>query len=252
MEHLHTLSLVLNPSEPLELTRSRASSLGPFLQGALMEHVDTDYATVLHGRSFNPYATRCTLDDSQRITWQISTLTNVAYEQLIVPMMSVGSITLRALGKTFEVSERRLVSADTKALTDLIGSEGPTKLKVRFTTPTAFKSGGAYVFMPDVRLIFQNLLMHYFYVYEGSQEVDTETLDYLVQHTRIISYNLHSQYFDHAMGKGRKVPAFVGTLGLSVKGPQQLEGLCRMLLKFGEYAGVGIKTSMGMGGMQCL
>ena len=35
-----------------------------------------------------------------------------------------------------------------------------------------------------------------------------------------------------------------------MSGPQQMVNLMHMLLHFGTYSGVGIKTAMGMGGFQ--
>ena len=104
--------------------------------------------------------------------------------------------------------------------------------------------------MPDVRLIFQNLLMHYNQAYAGDNEIDEDTVSYIAEHTRITSYNLRSRYFPRTMGGSDKIPAFAGSLTLHVSGPQSLRGLVSMLLTFGEASGVGIKTSMGMGGMQ--
>ena len=105
--------------------------------------------------------------------------------------------------------------------------------------------------MPSVRLILQNLLMHYDALYGDSGEIDEETLQYMEQNVKILSYRLHSQYFSHVSGT-RKIPAFMGSLTLSCQGPQPIVGLVRMLLNFGEYAGIGIKTAMGMGGMKCV
>jgi CRISPR-associated endoribonuclease Cas6 len=93
--------------------------------------------------------------------------------------------------------------------------------------------------------------MHYSQIYEGDNEVDPDTVDYIDQHARITAYHLRSQYFDHAADSGKKIPAFVGSLTIGTKGPQALTGLAHMLLSFGEYAGIGIKTSMGMGGVTC-
>ena len=106
--------------------------------------------------------------------------------------------------------------------------------------------------MPSVRLIFQNLLMHYRQVYEGNKEIDVDTVAYIDQHVRITAYNLRSQYFAYASGAGKRIPAFMGSLTFSIGGPPTMGGLARMLLKFGEYAGVGVKTSMGMGAFSCI
>lgn len=133
----------------------------------------------------------------------------------------------------------------------LKGEAGPS-FRVRFATPTAFKSKGRYTIMPDVRLIFQNLLMHYNQAYAGDSEIDSETLEYLTERVSITSYNLRSRYFPRTMDRSDKIPAFAGTVTLRAHGPQSLQGLVAMLLTFGEAAGVGVKTSMGMGGMQLL
>lgn len=134
---------------------------------------------------------------------------------------------------------------------DCLGSDSRQTFRIRFLTPTAFKSKRQFVIVPDVRLLFQNLLMRYNHCYSGEKEVDQETLDYITEHVRITSYNLKSCYFPRTMSKSDKIPAFVGGLTLYVSGPQSIRGLVAMLLTFGEASGVGIKTSMGMGGI-CL
>lgn len=253
MERISTLDLTLGQLPEEGMTAMQACMLGPFLQGLLMESIETEYAGRLHALPFNPYSSRCTLaHHGKALDWRVTALTEEAAEQIIEPLRALGSVTLRATGKTFPVLDAKVTSTSTEELTGLIRDEGSTKARVCFVTPTAFKRAGSYVFIPNVRLMFQNLLMHYYQVYEGSNEVDQETLSYIDQNVVIASYNLRSQYFGHAAGEGRKIPAFVGTVSLRVRGPQPLAGLVRMLLRFGELAGIGIKTAMGMGGMKCL
>ena len=40
---------------------------------------------------------------------------------------------------------------------------------------------------------------------------------------------------------------FVGEICLKIKGPSLMVNLVNVLLQFGEYAGTGIKTAIGMG-----
>lgn len=252
MQHINVLNLTLTPPSSLELNNAQVYSLGPYLQGVLMEHIDTSYAAHLHRLAFNPYSLRCLPNDDGSLNWQVVALTDEAHEQVTAPLCIIPAVRIWNLDAEFEVSGRQLTSIPLKDLTDLLALDNPVKARIRVQTPAAFKSAGEYVFLPSVRLVFQNLLMRYFAVYEGSKEVDADTLEYLCGKVKITSYNIRSQYFDHAMGQGRKVPAFTGTLGFTMKGPQQLRGLCWMMLRFGEYAGLGIKTSMGMGAMMCL
>lgn len=253
MQNITKLRLVMQLPENVTIGSSLASGYGPFLQGVLMEQIDSSYASFLHSQPFNPYSIYCELDKQyQTLNWNISTLTTEASEQIINPVVKLDEVCLRGTNEVLPIIEKTVSTITTKEITDLINTAKNKKIKVRFVTPTAFKSGGEYVIMPTVRLIFQNLLMHYTQVYESGHEVDSETLAYIEKNVRITSYELRTQYFSHATDGGRRTPAFVGTIALSFRGPYMLVGLANMLLKFGEYAGIGIKTSMGMGGMQCL
>lgn len=251
-QRLTAMTLMLRPTNGERLTLSQASSLGPFLQGVLMEHIDSEYAAWLHAQPFNPYSQYCLLGaDGQTLGWRISTLTLEAFQHIALPLQQMDGFDLRAAGMSLGVESLSITSTSQKDLTDLIYGAQERRIKVEFVTPTAFKRAGSYVFMPDVRSIFQNLLMRYYQVYEGSNEVEEETLGYLEQHIRIVSYRLQSHYFGHVAGKA-KIPGFLGTVTFALDGPQQVCGLANMLVRFGEFAGVGIKTSMGMGGMRCL
>lgn len=252
MESITTLSLHIKSRGSGEDGKWQPFSLGPMLQSVLMEHVDDDYAAQLHASTFNPYSQYCFAGDSGEIIWRISALTNEAAERLIGPASKIETFTLRNLNETFDVVRKTTESFGVNQLLETLKGEAPPSFRVRFATPAAFKSKGRYVIMPDVRLIFQNLLMHYNQAYAGDAEIDADTLEYVVEHVSITSYNLRSRYFPRTMDKSDKIPAFMGTLTLRVAGPQSLRGLVAMLLAFGEAAGVGMKTSMGMGGMQLM
>lgn len=216
-----------------------------------MEKVDASYAALLHQLPFNPYSQYCRWE-GENLVWRVNALTTEAGAHIIEPLRDAESIELRAVHMSYEVTKTSLETMSLKSLTSTVGEPGEEKMSVRFVTPTAFRSRGSYVIMPSVRLILQNLLMHYGQVYDNNKEGYEETIDYVDQHVRILSYNLRSRYFDHVAGGQNRVPAFVGTMTLGLRGPQMTMGLARMLLRFGEYSGVGIKTSMGMGGFRCL
>lgn len=243
--------MVLRPSGSFEITSTKVSALGPYLQGVLLERVDSQYAGALHQLPFNPYSQHCSLEANGNIVWRVNALTDEAAQRLIEPLRSLGQVYVRAVDATFDVSSTTLESLDLKCLLDSIYEEGPSKVNLRFLTPTAFKSRGSYVIMPTPRLIFQNLLMHYSQAYEGNKEIDAETVDFIDQNVHVCAYKLQSRYFEHVAPQGKKIPAFVGSMTLSISGPASMAGLARMLLKFGTYAGIGIKTSMGMGGFAC-
>lgn len=249
-QQLAATTLTLRPVGGKTFTSAQAGSLGPYLQGVLMEHIDSGYAGWLHTQPFNPYSQYCLAGpDEGTLVWRINTLTEEAFRQIVLPIQRVREFELHAAGLTLEVESLTMSLLSQKTLADAVdvGREG--RMKIEFVTPTAFKRAGEYVFMPDVHSVFQNLLMRYRQVYEGNDEVDEETLKDLEQHTKILSYRLRSSYFGHVASKTR-IPGFLGSVALGVRGPQRVCGLAAMLVQFGEYAGVGIKTSMGMGGMK--
>ena len=240
MEHLSILELRLPLSEDMTMSRSQAASIGPFLQGFLMDRIAGDYAAYLHSLSFNPYSQNCQIgDDGKSLRWRIATLTDEAFERIVVPLQLVDFVEVKSLRLSLPVESRSLETVSLKDLTNLIYANESPKQTMLFVTPTSFKQAGTYLIMPSIRLIFQNLLMRYGQIYENEKEIDPGTLEFIEQNVRIASYDLRSRYFSHAMNEARKVPAFIGLLNLSIKGPQALIGLVHCFRNSGSILELG-------------
>lgn len=236
-----------------DFTQAKACELGPFFQGALMQAVDSEYAEQLHASSFNPYSQYAWYDKGpQHLFWRISALNEQAQRKILTPLSILESIELERPGIELNCVKTTLETIDVKQLTRGIYDTTEGKFRVRFITPCAFKVKGNYVSIPTPRLIFQNLLMHYNSIYAGSNEIDEGTIDFIDEHVKITSFNIRSSYFSHIASGGRKIPGCIGTLTFFVGDYQPVRGLIKMLLRFGEYAGVGIKTAMGMGGFRII
>ena len=251
MEHVSSLTLTLKPAIEQQIRPYQAHSLGPYLQGVLMRSIDSQYAEMLHASSFNPYSQCCFLDSNGDLSWRINALTDAAAERLLSPVQKLESFRIHSADMEVSVSKQSLEVVPLKSITDCIGMEWGNRAEVQFLTPASFKSKGSYVILPSTRFLLQNLLMHYSMVYEGNGEADQETLEYIDRHVRIVSYRLNSCAFSNVAADGKKIPAFIGSLSFGMGGPLPMAGLVRTLLQFGEYSGVGIKTSMGMGGIRC-
>ena len=147
-----------------------------------------------------------------------------------------------------KVCERNLkeISYDT-LIENYYFEEQPRNITIKFCSPTAFKSQGNYIFMPTVRLIFQSLIHKYDTFSSGTMVGSEETLEHIERYVMITIYHLRSVNFSL---EGVRIPAFVGTITIRVKGPQQLVNLIKMLAVFGQYSAVGIKTALGMGRIQ--
>jgi len=212
--------------------------------------INTDYASYLHQLSFNPYSQHCVREDGS-LAWKIRTLTNEAAYYIIEPLRAASGCELRAGKANFEVVKTSLETTSLSTLLNTMNEPCDPKVQVRFVTPTAFKSQGAYVIMPTVRLMLQNLLMHFGQVYNDDKESLSGMAEDVDQRVKVLSYNLRSNYFEHVASGKKRVPAFVGSMTLGLRDAGDAGPLVSTLLKFGEYAGMGVKTSMGMGGFTC-
>lgn len=124
---------------------------------------------------------------------------------------------------------------------------GEKYLNLEFLTPTAFKSSGAYVILPEVRLIYQSLMNRYSAMSGEMEMYDEETLTDLAEHSSIAAYRLKSTGFPM---EGVRIPSFKGEISIKTGGNDTMARYARLLARFGEFAGVGIKTAVGMGSMR--
>lgn len=217
------------------------------MQGILMERIHSGYAQQLHIAGLKPYSQHVTGGSVKE--WVIHTLTQEAYQEIICPLLNAEfqEFTIEKKEMQVKVLSKELKSIPKKELLDEFYSEAYDRyLDLKFLTPAAFRSGGAYVNMPDARYIYQSLMNKY----SASSDLemyDEETLEQLVKNSRIVSYRLKSAYFPL---EGVKIPAFLGEMRIKAMGSPTLARYARLLVRFGEYSGVGIKTAIGMGGFK--
>ena len=78
-------------------------------------------------------------------------------------------------------------------------------------------------------------------------EIKFQTLEALVEQSEIVRYRLQTVPFPL---EKVQITGFTGSICIHIRGPETMARYLRMLFKFGEFAGVGIKTGMGMGAMK--
>ena len=217
------------------------------LQGVLMEQIDTDYAQELHQYSLNPYS-QYVVKEKDKTVWYICTVYEEAYENIILPLEELKQITIRRKEITTNVVGRSIEILEESELMKQFYEESCDRyLNLQFCTPTAFKRDGKYVNYPDLRLVYGSLMRKYSAASEELDMYDEETLEELVRNSEIIRYRLQTMPFPL---EKVQINGFVGNVCIKIKGTETLANYIRLLCRFGEYSGVGIKTSMGMGAMQ--
>lgn len=242
---LGKLELTLNCKIDKKITTDMSS----VFQGLLMEVIDVDYAGWLHRQQRHPYSQYICYKEN-KIYWIISTVTNEAYVNIIKPFMDEKLTELHSEYHdiTFEIQKKEITTIErSQFLEKEYFTESNRIFEVEFLTPTSFKSNGSYMNYPTVRWIFQSLMNKYD-SNEGEDKLfDKEVLQLIEEQTFISQYKLRSTLF-HL--EGTKIPAFIGTIRLSVRSNQSVINLINYLLKYGEYSGVGIKSAIGMGAIK--
>lgn len=216
------------------------------MQGILMEVIDPQYAAYLHTLSYNPYSQAIVGRDEK--AWCVRTTSQEAYERILLPLQGKSSFTVEKKEIHLEVTARTLTQESKQRLLDMFyEGEAQSVFSIEFETPTAFKSDGKYVIFPTPRLIFQSLMNKYSASFADMDMYDEDTLHQLETEAEIVEYRLRSCVFPI---EGIKIPSFLGTIKIRLKGSNTMKKYAGMLLHFGEYSGVGIKTAMGMGAMK--
>lgn len=219
------------------------------MHGILMEHISSQYAGELHSDGFHPYSQYLSFEDDN-VFWNINTLNVEAYQNIIEPMLNTECqmLSLKKHDIVLKAGEKKMIQITERQMAEEFYNGNSSRyIKLRFLTPTAFKQRGKYTFYPDLRCIYQSLMMKYDTVMKNGIYFDEDVLEQLVEDSSIAKYNLRSTVF-HL--EGVKIPSFVGWILIKLSGTQTLANYINLLFQFGEYSGIGIKTGIGMGAVR--
>lgn len=218
--------------------------------GALMELLPKEYAEYLHLSQLHPYSQHLEYRENNWY-WVVCGLNRKAVQTIIKEALwEIKEIFIKKHDLKIQVVQKQYVEIAYKDLTKQFYSEDADRyIQIHFLSPTAFKQNGIYLFYPDLRCIFQSLMNKYDSAGTGMGMADEETLEQLTASARIIKYDLKSVSF--AL-EGIRIPAFIGKITIRIQGSQTMANFAKLLVKFGTYSGVGIKTALGMGSIRMI
>lgn len=217
------------------------------LQGVIMENIQADYAERLHENRLNPYS-QYLVRENGKLIWHIKTLTEEAYENIVLPMAKLNELNIKKKQLLVPIKRKNVELYDeSKLIKEFYDEKCERYLEVNFLTPTAFKSVGKYVIYPDLQLIYGSLMRKYSELSAELDMIDEDALTELTEKSEIVRYRLQTVAFP--LEKVR-ITGFVGSICIHIGGTETLAKYARMLLKFGEFSGIGIKTGIGMGAIK--
>ena len=226
----------------LKCREALSYQMASLFHGVLMELLPEEYADELHYSQLHPYTQHLECREDVWY-WVVCALNEQAVKTILKDALwDVKQIVLK----------KKQISYTTVRDMELMKQKGFTecpKLEVNgqvlgFVSPTAFKQRGNYVFFPDLHCLFQSLMNKYDAAAGDHIMLDEETLEQLCANAQIVRYDLKSVSFSL---EGVRIPSFIGKITIRMNGTKTMAGFANMLIEFGTFSGVGIKTSLGMG-----
>lgn len=227
------------------------SSWGYWLYAALNELVSSETADVWHQQNSMPLSQYFCPERAQgKARWNITVFSKEAEAALLPVLEQRQELFLRepACSLPLRILEKRDFPSGNDFLDCAASLEDCGRHAIQFWTPTAFKHNETYQILPDVHQIVQSLVRRWNQIMPEYPLLDEDALRMLEAQMWIQDYRLQSRRFDL---KGHRIPGFTGTIWIRNRLPAPLLEVWKVLLLFGEYAGVGVKTALGMGGMSC-
>lgn len=218
--------------------------------GALMELLPGDYAEELHFAMRHPYSQHLE-SVNQTWYWVVNCLNEEATARIIRGALEdLSQIRLKKRDLTVTIIKKIYTEqSDRSLMEEFYGGKQDRYISIQFITPTAFKRQGQYCIYPDLRCIYQSLMRRYDESSSREGMFDEETLEQICQDSEIVRYDLKSTCF-HL--EGVRIPSFIGKITIHLKGTQTMANFVWLLFQYGQYSGVGIKTSLGMGSLRIL
>ena len=122
-----------------------------------------------------------------------------------------------------------------------------SRLALRFASPTVFRSSGVNVPLPLPGLVFEGLARRWNAF--GPLRIPPEVRRFADERMVISRYQLRTERVTFGdEGERGAYPGFVGVCGYAFRGRDRYwMGLIHLLAAFALYAGVGTRTTMGLG-----
>ena len=222
-------------------------NMASLFHGYLMENIDSAYAEYFHYNTTNPF-TSCIFKDTKedKFFWRVTTFSQKAYDMLMSYFSKGIPEKIYLKNKDLEINVKSF-SIQKKSYEDLF-LEATERKRIKLISPTSFKSDGIIHIFPNISTLISGVIAKINQHSETAELEDKKIVSELLEKVYIKDYNLRTKIF-HL--ESIKIKGFIGTMDLAIKGEDRtLANILNFLILMSEYTGLGIKTSLGMGGVK--
>ena len=227
--------------------------IGSVLHGVLLVLVGSDYAGQLHEAGLRPYSQYVYFDkDRKQYIWRLSAVTADAVNRIVRPMLEMPEkIFLKQKRGHLYIKDRTIL--EETSYEDLIRKFWSsdvfyTQAKLQCMSATSFKVDKKYTIFPEAFRIYRYLLRQW-NQFSTFGMLDTDSLlEVLEAGVYIRDYNLRMGIYGL---EGVTIRGFRGQVIMQFKRNVELQRVLALLSYYSQFTGLGIKTALGMGGIQC-
>lgn len=210
-----------------------------------LERVPAYYAESLHMQGIKPLSQYLYYDHEKNSSiWTVNLLNEECIYHFADVLKSLDTLSLEKGTFYCDLFEDHLIEDNLELFTGTDYSENSCRIYLKSTT--SFKQNNRYVIFPDERLILQSLINNWNAFNPAFILDDEDAFDLLLKGTRIRSYQLRSSTFPL---KKTVIPGFSGWIELSTRLSIPIKKIFNLLMRYSNFSGVGVKTTLGMGGV---
>lgn len=225
-----------------------APSLAYPLYAWLLSHVSAEEGNWLHEQGMRPISQYLWCDPQTGVGWWIVNLLDDHAVGLFEPVLqgereaNLHPCTLRFVSCNLERIDSPSVFIQRAGELERDG-----RFPLEWATPASFKQNGRYVIFPQESLILQSLITRWGLCFPDMPLDDVDAFEAILRGIHIVDYRLQTLRYPL---KQAKIPSFVGRVVLEPRLSAPLREVFKTLYCFAPYAGLGIKTALGMGGIR--
>ena len=242
-----SIEIVLGLPEREKIHRA----MGSIMQGALMEILDDESTKKLHEDGLRPYSQYVYFDKNKNLpVWRVNTLNDWAYKTISDALTRQRQIFLKHKNYRVDFLKCDIIAAESYAdiAANFVGEFAPLcrGVEIDFVTTTSFRRNGAYVIFPEIYLLIQSALNRW-NAFAERFLIEDDISHMMASFCRVTEYNLRTQYF---LLEHQKISGFCGKMNIQFEGDRVINNMLGLLFEYANYAGLGIKTALGMGAVK--
>lgn len=222
---------------------------GSLMHGALLEMMPPGVVDALHHSQLRPFSQYVIPDTRNRLSWHIGIWDDEVAKIIVPALLALKVLPIKHKGINMEVMsvQNNIESLQEYSSRFFTAASTSHRYEIQFLTPCTHKRDGKYVIFPAIDLIINSLTQRYCTFIQDISLDDPEVMGHLVSHLNIVRYSLRTAVY-HL--DSTRITGYMGMITVHIRGPEQLARLAGLILSFGEYAGLGVKTALGMGGIK--